>query len=361
MQVPKGRMALVASWLNQYGGAERVLEVAHNLFPDAPVFTSTYWPAALPSDYRTWDIRVSFLDHLPVRNQRWLLPLYPLAFESLNLRGYDRVLSITSAFAHGVQPPAGADHVCYCLTPARFLWSYQDYVERERLGRLPRAVLPMFITRLRAWDRRAADRVSRFIAISDAVRDRIARHYQREANVLYPPVDVNRFAVSENHDSFFLVLGRLVPYKRNDLAIKAFNELGLPLIVAGDGRDRPRLEALAKPNIRFLGWVSDEERRNLLMCCRALIWPGEEDFGLVPLEANACGRPVIAFAGGGALESTVEGVSGLFFREPTAESLAEAVRAFAFSDRRFDSKAIRQHAERFGVRPFKEKLRELVG
>ncbi|MCL4486563.1 MAG: glycosyltransferase [Chloroflexi bacterium] len=357
MPVSQGSVALVASWLNQYGGAERVLEVAHELFPDAPLFTSTYWPAALPPAYRTWDIRVSFLNRLPIANQRLLLPLYPLAFESLDLTGYDRILSITSAFAHGVRLPERAEHVCYCLTPARFLWSYEDYVRRERIGRLPRAVLPLFIARLREWDRRAATRVGRFVAISETVRQRIERYYHCESTVIFPPVHVERFAIADGHEDFFLILSRLVPYKRIDLAVQAFNELGLPLIIAGDGRDRPRLEAMAKPNIRFLGRVSDDEGCELLTHCRAFIFPGDEDFGITPLEANACGRPVIAFAGGGALDSTIEGVTGEFFREPTGAALAETVRAF--EDRKFEPRVLRRHAEQFSTGVFKERLRSL--
>lgn len=349
------KVALVASWLNQYGGAERVLEAAHALFPNAPVFTSTYWAAAMPPAYKTWDIRVSFLDRLPLANQRVLLPLYPAAFESLDLRGYDCILSITSAFAHGVRVPNGARHICYCLTPARFLWNYADYVERERIGHLARLFLPLFITRLREWDRRAAARVTQFIAISEAVRARIARHYQRDAMVIHPPVDVERFSVSQERGDFFLIISRLVPYKRIDLAVQAFNDLGLPLVIAGDGRDRTRLEAMAKPNVRFLGRVSDQHAKDLLAHCRAFLFPGEEDFGITPLEANACGRPVIAFAGGGALETVVEGVTGTFFREPTARALADVVRAFG--KRKFDPRTIRQHAERFGTEVFKEKLR----
>jgi glycosyltransferase involved in cell wall biosynthesis len=352
------RVALVASWLNQYGGAERVLEVVHDVFPHAPVFTSTYWHAAMPAAYRTWDIRVSYLDRIPIANQRLLLPLYPSAFESLDLRGYDTILSITSAFAHGVRVPPGARHICYCLTPARFLWSYPEYVERERIGRLPRAVLPLFIGYLRRWDRRAAERVTQFVSISTAVRARIAEYYQRGSTIIYPPVNVERFQVSDTHDDYFLVLSRLVPYKRIDLAVQAFNQLGLPLVVAGDGRDRARLQEMAKPNVKFLGRVSDDESRDLLTRCRALLFPGEEDFGITPLEANACGRPVIAYAGGGALDSVVEGVTGAFFREPTAESLADAVRAF--DDQKYAPPVIRRHAEKFGTSVFKAKLQKLI-
>ena len=349
-------VALVASWLNQYGGAERVLEVVHDLFPDAPVFTSTYWQAAMPAGYRNWDIRTSFVDRLPLarQNQRWLLPLYPAAFESLDLRGYDIIISITSAFAHGVHVPAGGRHICYCLTPARFLWSYPEYVERERIGRLPRAILPLFIRSLRAWDRRAADRVTQYVAISQVVRERIAKYYQRDSTIIYPPVDVERFSVSDERADYFLILSRLVPYKRIDLAVQAFNELGLPLVVIGDGRDRARLQEMAQPNVRFAGRLSDTAAQEMLTHCRALLWPGEEDFGITPLEANACGRPVIAYAGGGAFDWMVEGITGEFFRESTAAALAEVVRAF--DDKKYNPQEIRNHADKFSTGVFKNKL-----
>jgi glycosyltransferase involved in cell wall biosynthesis len=330
----------------------------HAVFPDAPVFTSTYWAAMMPAAYKTWDIHTSFIDHIPLKNQRALLPLYPAAFESLDLRGYDVILSITSAFAHGVRVPPGARHLCYCLTPARFLWNYADYVERERIGRLPRLILPLFIARLRAWDCRVAERVTQFIAISETVRARIAKYYQRAAPIIHPPVDVERFSVSRARGDYFLVLSRLVPYKRIDLAVQAFNELGLPLIVAGDGRDQARLQAMAKSNVQFLGRPSDEQARDLLARCRAFLFPGKEDFGITPLEANACGKPVIAFAGGGALETIVEGVTGAFFREPTAQSLAAMVRAF--DDAKYDALTMRRHAEKFGTQVFREKLSRLI-
>jgi glycosyltransferase involved in cell wall biosynthesis len=353
------RVALVASYLNQYGGAERVLEVVHDLFPNAPVYTSAFWPQAFPPAYQTWDIRTSFLNRVPVHNQRWLLPFYPAAFESFDFREYDLILSITSAFAHGVHVPNGARHICYCLTPARFLWTYNDYVERERIGRLPRIILPMFIWALRDWDRRVANRVSQYVAISQIVRERITKYYQRNSRIIYPPVDVERFSVSTANENYFLILSRLVPYKRIDLAVQAFNELGLPLVIAGDGRDRPRLQAMAKSNIKFLGRVSDTQAKELLAKCRAFLCPGEEDFGITPLEASACGKPVIAFAGGGALETIAEGVTGEFFRESTVQSLLNVLRVF--DDRKYDPQIIRKQAEKFSVQVFKKELMEIVG
>lgn len=354
------RVAIVCSWLNQYGGAERVLEVVHAMYPEAPVYTSIYWPEALPASYRGWDIRTSFLNRLPLirRHHQPFLALYPLGFEALDLEGYDLVLSVTSAFAHGVIVPPGTKHICYCLTPARFLWSYPAYARRERLGRLARTILPLALPALRTWDALAANRVDHFVAISRAVQERIARYYRRPARVIYPPVQTSAFALSDQVDDYYLILGRLVPYRRIDLAVQAFSALGLPLIIAGEGRDRPTLERMARPNVRFLGRVSDEERKRLLSRCRAFLWPGEEDFGIAPLEANASGRPVIAYRAGGAVETVVEGVTGIFFDEPTPEALAEAVRSLDAGA--FDPLTMRRHAERFDVSVFREQLGQFI-
>ena len=354
------KLAIVVSWLNQYGGAERVLEVLHEMYPAAPIFTSIHWPKALPHEYRSWDIRVSRLNRLPFikRKHQLYLPLYPLAFERFDLRGYDVVLSMPSAFAHGVITSPETLHICYCLTPARFLWNYHAYVEREGIGRLVRSVLPGFLKGLRLWDRSAADRVDHFVAISQVVRRRIAKYYRRDAAVIYPPVSTDAFGPSDEHGDYFLVVSRLVPYKRVDLAVQAFSDLGLPLYVIGGGRDAVALQAMASPNVRFLGRVSDSELKDYLAGCRALIFPGEEDFGLTPLEAMAAGRPVIAYAGGGAVETVIEGVTGEFFAEQSPGALAEAVKHF--DESRYDPAAMRRHAERYGRQVFKERLGDFV-
>lgn len=356
------KIAFVVSWLNQHGGAERVLEAAHALYPDAPVYTSIYQPQAVPNFYHHWDIRPSFLDRLPGvhRRHQLYLPFYPLAFESLDLREYDVVLSIPSAFAHGVLTQSTTRHICYCLTPARFLWQFREYVENEAVSRPARLMLPLLISKLRQWDRLAAERVDDYVAISRVVQSRIAKFYRRTSTIIYPPVAVSDFApapASEIED-YFLIVSRLVPYKRIDLAVEAFNALGLPLIIAGEGRDRSRLERMAQRNIRFLGRVSDEERRGLMARCCAFVFPGEEDFGIAPLEANAAGRPAIAFEGGGALDTIVEGVNGVFFKEATGASLIERVRTFDVS--RFDPAEIRAQAERFAVGVFQSKIREFI-
>lgn len=354
------KVALVCSWLNQYGGAERVLEALHDMFPEAPIYTSIYWPEAMPPTYRTWDIHTSFLDKLPLIKKRHqpFLPLYPFAFEEFDLSEYDLVISDSSAFAHGVITPPHTLHICYCLTPARFLWSYHQYIAGEDLGRLARKLLPFFIYRLRLWDRAAADRVDSFATISEVVRRRIAKYYRREAQVIPPPVDTESYLPCETHEDYFLIVSRLVPYKRIDMAVRAFNELDLPLVIIGDGRDRTRLEAMAQPNIRFLGRLPDGEVRHYFARCRALIFPGEEDFGISCVEVQAAGRPVIACAAGGALETVEEGVSGLFFPQATAASLAEAVRSF--DHRQYDPATIRQRAQAFSIENFKARMRGFI-
>ena len=354
------KIALVHDWLNQYGGAERVLEVLHDLYPGAPIYTSIYDPAAMPDAYRRWQIHTSFMQRLPLvkRRHQPFMPLYPLAFEQFNLMDYQLVISNSSAFCHGVLTSPGACHICYCLTPTRFVWNYHEYVRDENVGFLARRFLPLLLNQLRLWDRVAADRVDEFIAISDAVAARVAKYYQRPSLVIHPPVDCSSFRPAAEVGDYFLVVSRLVPYKRVELAVRAFNELGLPLVVAGDGRDRPRLERLAKPNIRFLGRVGERSLRDLYARCKALVFPGEEDFGLTPVEAQASGRPVIAYAAGGALETVVEGETGLFFRERSPDSLAEAVRRFRVED--FDPRAARRNAERFDVPAFKERFAAFV-
>jgi glycosyltransferase involved in cell wall biosynthesis len=361
------RVALVCSWLNQYGGAERVLEVMHEMWPDAPVYTSVYLPDAMPKAYRAWDIRTTFMQRLPGLHAHFqkYLPLFPMAFEQLDFAGYDLVLDNSSAFSYGVITRPETLHVSYCLTPARFLWLYHDYVRREGLGTTAQIALQPFLTQLRGWDRLAAERVDEFVAISDAIRGRIRKFYRRDSEVIYPPVDCARFQVGQGGGDYFLIVGRLVPYKRIDLAIEACKRVGAKLKIVGGsgkhgGRDRARLEAVAggSPLVEFLGWVPDEQIGELWRKCRGFIFAGEDDFGIVPLEANAAGRPVIAYAGGGALETLGEGETGAFFRQPTVDSLAEVLAGF--DEKRYDPARCRANAERFDIPVFKEKLAGFV-
>lgn len=355
------RVAIVHDWLNQYGGAERVLEVLKSMFPDAPIFTSIYWPVAMPDLYGRWDIRTSFLDRWPLvkRHHLWFLPFYPLIFEQFDLFSFDLVISNKSAFCHGVITPPATTHLCYCLTPTRFLWNTREYLDAEGGAALVRPVLPFLLNYLRIWDRVAADRVDHFAGISHAVRERIEKYYRRNSVVIYPPVDTRQFAEDAQPENYFLIISRLIPYKRIDIAIQAFNQLGLPLVIIGDGRDRARLEKMARSNIQFKGWLADGEVRETLARCKALIFPGLEDFGLAPIEAQAAGRPVIAYAGGGALDTVSEGVTGHLFSPQTPEALAEVVARFNLNH--FDPYTIRQNAARFDVDHFKQRFSEFVG
>lgn len=357
-------IALIHDWLNQLGGAEDVLEALVGLYSDAPLYTALYDRERMPAHWRDWDIRPGFIDRLPFarRKQQLYFPLYPYAFEQFDLRGYDVVLSNKSGFCHGVITGPETLHVCYCLTPTRYVWRYHQYAERENLGRATRLALAPFLTNLRLWDRLAADRVDHFIAISDEVRRRIAKVYRREATIIYPPVDVGRFEPSNRVDDYYLFVGRLVPYRRLDVLIEAFNKMGRPLLIAGSGRDRERLEALAGPTVRFLGYVPDDELPDLLARCRAFVWPGEEDFGISPLQANAAGRPVIAYAAGGALETVITGpaelATGALFAEQSVAAIIETVESF---DPLSVSPAVaRRHAEQFDIAVFKQKIDDFI-
>ena len=358
----KLKVALVHDWLNQMGGAENVLEMLVEMFPGAPVYTSMYEPDLMPAAYRSWDIRTSFMQHLPGvtgRHQTYM-PLYPLAFRSFDLRGYDLVLSNKSGFCHGVRTGPNTTHICHCLTPTRFLWMYDSYRQREHIRPLADALVRRLLAVLRRWDYAAAQRVDHFIAISSAVQERIRSFYGRQSVIIHPPVDTERYTPSdEPPEDYFLVVGRLIPYKRVDLAVRAFTQLGLPLVVVGDGRDRAKLEAVAGRNVTFRGWLPHgEELLTLYRRCRAFIFPGLEDFGIAPVEAQAAGRPVIAYAGGGALDTVQEGITGTFFHEQTPEALAAAVRGF--DPAAYDPAACRANAERFSVSVFKRKLSAFV-
>jgi glycosyltransferase involved in cell wall biosynthesis len=356
------KVAIVHDWLNQIGGAEAVLEALVGMFPGAPVYTSIYSPEAMPAMYRQWDIRTTWMDRLPgiYRHHQPYLLLYPPAFGKLRIDGYDLVISNKSAFCFGVQTPPETRHICYCLTPTRYVWDFETYVEREQVGRAARWLVRPFLGSLQRWERAAADRVDQFVTISREIQARVRHLYDRESVVIYPPVETKRFepAWKEDHDDYYLVVSRLVPYKRIDLAIRAFSELGLPLWIGGNGRDRASLEALAGPNVRFLGRVPDEELGPLLARCRAFIFPGLEDFGITPVQAMAAGRPVIAYAGGGAADYVVEGVTGTFFHEQTPDSLTGAI--CRFEQMAFDPQTIRAYAEQFDASVFKAKMEAFI-
>lgn len=354
------KVVLVHDYLNQMGGAEKVVEVLTEIFPRSPLYTSAYVPSAVSSAFAHRDVRTTFMQHLPLMRKffKAYLPFYAFAFESLRLPACDVVLTSSSAFAKGVRPPPGACHICYCYTPTRFLWEFDEYVARERFGGPLKAFLRQFLRPLKAWDAAAARRIDGFIAISRNVREKIRTSYGRDSEVVYPPVDVDRFRVADRIDDYFLVVSRLNAYKRIDIVIEAFNRLGLPLKVVGTGTHERHLKASARPNVEFLGAVGDERLIDLYGRCRALIFPGREDFGLTPVEANASGRPVIAYAAGGALETIDDGVNGLFFDRQTPEAVADAVKRF--EGMTFDPGKVRLSAERFRTERFVREITNCV-
>ena len=355
------KVALVHDYLVEQGGAEKVLVALHQTFPEAPIYTSVYNPDTTLEVFRGAQVHTSFLQRLTAHRRRYraLLPLYPLAFRSFDLADYDLIISSASAFAKGVRKERGARHICYCYTPPRFLWAYQNANPQERLNAFARLSLRALGPYLRRLDRAGAAGVDCFLTSSSYVAERIATAYGRQATVVPPPIDCDEFAPADSIGDFVLVVSRLVPYKRIDLAIEAFNCSGLPLLVVGDGRDCRRLMSLARSErIRFLGHRSQQEVRQLLATCRALVVTAEEDFGMAALEANASGRPVIAYGAGGALETVVSGVTGVTFPDQTAESLLAALDEF--EQLTFDPETLLRHARRFDTTEFQRAIRAIV-
>lgn len=356
------KIALAHDWLNQMGGAENVLEILMDMFPNAPVFTTIYAPELMPPAYRTWNIKTSWLDRAPGvhRHHQPYLPLYPLAVRSLNLQGYDVILSNKSGFIHGLTIASPKQrHLCYCLAPTRYVWDYRSYASRERLGKAADWLLAPLIALLRKWDYQAAQKVDHFCAISTEIQQRIKKFYHRDSIVIAPPVDTERFRpVAAPTADYYFIVSRLIPYKRIDLAVQAFSRMGKRLIITGDGRDREALQRLAGPTVSFTGRLPWAETARLMANCKAFIFPGYEDFGITPVEAQAAGRPVIAYAAGGSLDTVVDGQTGVFFPRQTVDDLIEAVQRL--EETRFDPAQIRANAERFSIPRFKAELQAWI-
>ncbi|MBI2619372.1 MAG: glycosyltransferase [Ignavibacteriales bacterium] len=358
---PTPAVALVHDWLTGMRGGEKVLEVLCELFPHATIFTLIHNRGSVSPLIERHSIRTSFLQHLPfVRTQyRKYLPLFPRAVESFDLTGFDLIISSSHAVAKGAVPPQGSRHLCYCHTPMRYVWDlYDDYFSKERSGFLTRTAMSLAAPALRSWDIRTNSRVHQFVANSNNVANRIQKYYGRSAAVIHAPVDTAAFPLSTDDEGYFLMVTALVPYKRVDLAINAFHRFRKKLIVVGKGPDHRRLASMAGPTIDFLGWQDDASLARLYGGCRALIFPGVEDFGIVPLEAMSCGKPVVAFAEGGALETVIDGVTGIFFNQQSPESLLQALEKLPTI--RFDPPAIREHAKKFDRTVFRRKLSSFI-
>lgn len=354
------KTAIVHDFLMQMGGAEKVVEVFHDMYPDAPIYTSAYDAQVMPARYRKWDIRTSFIQKLWMKQKthRLAVLLYPMAFESFDLSEYDLVLSSSSAFAKGVITHPHTTHVCYKHTPMRYAWATRDYMKNEKVPSALRTLLMPGMHYLRMWDSISAARVDRYVANSTIVAQRIRKFYGRDCDIVYPPVDISRFNISPEIEDYYVIVSRFVPYKRLDLAIDAFTKLGKKLKVIGSGRQMAELQARGGKNVEFLGRVDDETMARTISRAKGYIMPGEEDFGIAPVEANACGRPVIAYAAGGALDTQRDGETGVLFPRQTVQALCDAVERAEKID--WDVQAIRAHAEGFQIPVFKRKMEKVI-
>jgi len=360
-------------------GGEKVLEVFCELFPHAHLYTLLHNKGSASGTIENMDIRTSFIQHIPLakRKYRYFLPLFPTAIERFDLYGYDVVLSSSHCVAKGVMTGPHTLHVCYCFTPMRYIWDmYDQYFTGERSGGMTRLAASFVRNYLRKWDVRSSRRVNRFVAISKYVAERIKKHYNREPDIIFPPVDCSYFKPSPSNEDFYLMVSPLAPNKRVDIGINAFNKLGLPLKVIGTGQEEGRLRRIANRNIELMGWQSDETVRDHYAACKALIFPGIDDFGIVPLEAQASGKPVIAYGGGGALETIIpinsnrpredsedgqsQKATGVFCYEHNPDALAEAVSYFEDIRDVFDRHEIRKNAESFDRAIFKDKIKDYI-
>jgi glycosyltransferase involved in cell wall biosynthesis len=370
------KIALIHDWLTGMRGGEKCLEIFCKLFPDATLMTLIHLKGTMSPTIEKMDIRTSFIQKLPFIKQKYrhYLPLFPTAIEEFDLKGYDLILSSSHCVAKGVLTHPGTMHFCYCHTPMRYVWSmYHDYFGQGRAKGLQKMIIAFSSNYLRMWDVISANRVDHFIANSHHVQKRIEKYYHRDAAVIHPPVDTANTWLSEKNDDYYLVVTALVPYKRIDIAVKAFNQLNKKLVIVGQGSEEKYLKKIAGKNIEFVGWAVGTELQNYYANCKALIFPGEEDFGIVPVEAQAFGKPVIALGIGGALE-TVRGIwptrdgsyinqndgqtTGIFFPQATPESLIKAVELLEQIN--FSGEFIRRHALQFDKEQFRQRIKSFI-
>ncbi len=357
------KVALIHDHLAQDGGAEQVLKVLAGMFPDAPIYTLLCEPRMTDKYFRGRRVETSIIQRLPggVSHYKWYMPFMPMAVEFFDLSDFDLVISDASAFAKGVITAPQTLHICYCHTPTRYLWSdTHQYINELKYNKYFKKIISLVLNYVRIWDRQAADRVDKFIANSRAVQKRIKKYYRRDSIVIYPPVETDKFFVSRRQDDYFLIGGRLAPYKRVDIVIEAFKKMGRKLKIFGDGVDRQRLQKIAgqDENIEFLGRVDDKTKAELYSHCQAFLNPQEEDFGITMVEAMAAGRPILAFNRGGALEIVQAGKSGEFFSEQTPAAIIRAVENFDAG--KYNPEEIRAQARQFDASRFKESVKEYI-
>lgn len=357
------KVAIVHDWLVNFGGAERIVLELHKLYPNAPIYTSVYDKRKMEKYFSDADIRTSFIQKLPfaIKKYRNYLPLMPIAFEQFNLNEYDLVISSSSCCAKGANVNANTLHICYCHTPMRYAWDmYNNYCHGNFIKKV---IIANQIHKIRQWDKVSADRVDYFIANSKYVAKRINKHYRKDAEVIYPAIRKEFFNTNlnfQNENGKYLIVSRFVEYKKIDIVINAFNELKLPLEVVGDGPERNKLQKIAKNNITFSGYLSESELIKKYENCKAFVFVAEEDFGMVMAEAQAMGKPVVAYKKGGASEIVVDKKTGILFESQTKESLMEAILNMENNYKKFNAKDIRENAEKFMDKEFEEKIKNFI-
>lgn len=362
MSFRKAKIALVFDWMTTNGGAEKVNTVLHKMFPQAPIFTSIFNPDVIKG-FEKAAVTTSFIQNLPfAKNKHQLyLKLMPYAYELFDLSNYDIVISSSHACAKGIITKPETLHICYCHTPMRYAWdNWHGYIRDYKMNPILKSFAKKSLHKIRMWDRLSADRVDHFIANSETTKKRISKYYRRDSTVVHPMIDSKKFYISKETKGYFLAVGRLIPYKKFDLIIEAFNQIGLPLKIVGEGIIENELRNKAKANVEFLGNIDDKSLQKVYSECEALIFPQIEDFGITTLEAMASGRPVIALNQGGAVDTIIEGKTGIFFNKQTPEDLIRAIETYQKTKNKFDTHAIKKHAQTFDQEEFENKLNQFI-
>jgi glycosyltransferase involved in cell wall biosynthesis len=358
------KVAFVHDFLLRLGGAERVLKSLMELYPDAPVYTLLYDEKKVGSMFPRERVRTSYLQKFPrfiPGMHKFLFPFMPGAIEHFDFSEFDVVVSSSSAYAHGVVTNLETKHICYYHSPMRYAWDYtHPYLKEQKLGLIGESIVGRLLHTVRIWDFLASKRVDLALANSKTVQNRIQKYYRRESILIHPPVDIERFEPHKKNEGYFLIVSQLTPYKRIDLAVELFNRVGKRLVIIGTGPEAARLKSLAANNVDFLGFKSDEVVKEYLENCRAFIFPGEEDFGIAPVEAMACGKPVLAYRKGGLTETVLEGVTGEYFEDPTVDSMEAGLTQLLIHEKGYSAEKIAKHAEQFSEKNFQKKMQEII-